>query len=297
MRNNRNMDKGVLTNVDMKRGKYKFLYWLIFAVLLIWGVGICLLPVIWVMLSGFKSPQEMYAIPASFLPKSLDLSKIIRVWNEMKFYRYYLSTMIMACGAVVFTIIICGLAGYVLSKLKPRGSKIVFAIFFWLMLVPSTMRTVPLYMTFKEFPLLHINMLNSYFPIWLMSAADIFSIILFKNFFDGISMQIVEAARVDGASNTRIFFAIILPLSLPVFWTVAIFTFNGQFGQFFWPFLLISDKEKTVIGVQLYKMKKSTFTMDYQMLALFFSMIPQLLIFALFQRQLIGGVNVGGVKG
>ncbi|MBO5060986.1 MAG: carbohydrate ABC transporter permease [Clostridia bacterium] len=297
MADKRNMDKGVLTNIDMKRPRYKALYWTMLAILIIWSVGICVFPVVWVMLTGFKTPQEMYAIPATLFPENFELSKIVRVWNEMKFYKYYLSTFIMSAGAVVFTLVICGLGGYVLSRLKPRGSKIVFAVFFWLMLMPGTMRTVPLYMTFKDFPYLHINMLNSYLPIWLMAAADIFNIILFKNFFDGISNQILEAARVDGASNIRIFFQIILPLSLPVFWTVAIFTFNGNFGQFFWPFLLISEKEMTVLGVQLFNLKNSTFSMDYQMLALLFAMIPQLIIFAVFQRQIIGGVNVGGVKG
>lgn len=297
MTNKRNMDKGILTNIDMKRSEYKALYWIMFSVLIVWCVTICVFPVVWIMLSGFKNPQEMYAIPAKLLPDRIELSKIAHVWNEMKFYKYYLSTFIMSVGSVAFTIVICGLGGYVLSRLKPRGSKIVFTIFFSLMLMPGTMRTVPLYMTFKDFPYLHINMLNSFLPLWLMAASDIFNIILFKNFFDGISNQILEAARVDGASNIRIFFQIVLPLSLPVFWTVAIFTFNAAFGQFFWPFLLISEKEMTVLGVQVFKLKNSTFSMDYQMLALLFAMVPQLIIFAIFQRQIVGGVNVGGVKG
>jgi len=82
-----------------------------------------------------------------------------------------------------------------------------------------------------------------------------------------------------------------------VFLVVAMFTFNGNLGTFFWPYLLISDREKTVIGVQLFRMKTSTYTMDYQMIALIFSVVPQVLIFAIFQKQIMGGVNIGGVKG
>lgn len=293
----KNMDKGILTNIDMKRKKYKVLYWAMFAFLLIWGVGICLFPVFWVIISGFKTPQEMYKIPATLMPDKIDLAKVAKVWNDMKFYRFYISTTIMALGAVVFTLVICGLAGYVLSRLKPKGSKIIFTIFFWVMMMPGTMRTVPLYMTFIDVPYLHVNLSDTYLPMWLMAATNIFNIILFKNFFDGISMQIVEAARVDGASNMTIFMRIMLPLSLPVFWTVAIFTFNGEFGNFFWPLLMINKPEMTVLGVQVYKLKTSTFTVDYQMLALIFTMLPQIIIFSLFQRQIIGGVNVGGVKG
>ena len=292
----KNMDKGILTNSDMKNPKYKALY----AVMMILMIIYCLvsvLPVVWVMLSGFKDVKEMYAVPATFLPKKIDLSKLGKVWNELKFYKYYGNTFIMAIGAVVSNIVVSGLAGYVLSRLKPKGTKVMLAIIFWIMLIPGTMSTVPLYMEFKSMPLVGINLLETYWPIWLMSAANAFNIILFKNFFDGISNALIEAAWIDGATNMKIFFRIIIPLSTPVFIVVAMFTFNGQIGNFFWPYLLISSKEKTVLGVQLYKMKSSTYTMDYQMLALLFSVIPQVVIFAIFQKQIMGGVNIGGVKG
>ena len=292
----KNMDKGILTNSDMKNPKYKALY----AVMMILMIIYCLvsvLPVVWIMLSGFKDVKEMYAVPATFLPKKIDLSKLGKVWNELKFYKYYGNTFIMAIGAVVSNIVVSGLAGYVLSRLKPKGTKIMLAIIFWIMLIPGTMSTVPLYMEFKSMPLIGINLLETYWPIWLMSAANAFNIILFKNFFDGISNALIEAAWIDGATNMKIFFRIIIPLSTPVFIVVAMFTFNGQIGNFFWPYLLISSKEKTVLGVQLYKMKSSTYTMDYQMLALLFSVIPQVVIFAIFQKQIMGGVNIGGVKG
>ena len=292
----KNMDKGILTNSDMKNPKYKALY----AVMMILMIIYCLvsvLPVVWIMLSGFKDVKEMYAVPATFLPKKIDLSKLGKVWNELKFYKYYGNTFVMALGSVATKIVVSGLAGYVLSRLKPKGTKFMLAVIFWLMLIPGTMSTVPLYMEFKSMPLIGINLLETYWPIWLMSAADAFNIILFKNFFDGISNSLIEAAWIDGATNMKIFFRIIIPLSTPVFIVVAMFTFNGQIGNFFWPYLLISSKEKTVLGVQLYKMKSSTYTMDYQMLALLFSVIPQVVIFAIFQKQIMGGVNIGGVKG
>lgn len=292
----RNMDKGILTNSDMKKKKYKILYAAIFIVMLVYCL-ISVLPVVWIMLSGFKDVKEMYAVPATFLPKKIDLSKLARVWSELKFYKYYGNTFIMAIGCVVFNIVVSGLAGYVLSRLKPKGTKVLLAMIFWIMLIPGTMSTVPLYMEFKSMPIIGVNLLETYWPVWLMSAANAFNIILFKNSFDGISNSLVEAAWIDGASNIIIFFKIVIPLSMPVFIVVATFTFNGSIGNFFWPYLTISAKEKMVLGVQLYKMKSSTYTIDYQMLALLFSVIPQVVIFAIFQRQIMGGVNIGGVKG
>ncbi len=292
----KSMNKGILTDADMKKTKNKILYSCMFIGMVLWCL-IAIVPVIYVMLSGFKDVKEMYAVPASFFPKHMDFSKLARVWNEMKFYKYYGNTFVMAIGAVIADVVISGLAGYVLSSLKPKGTRVMLAIIFWLMLLPGTMRTVPLYMEFKSMPIVGINLLESFWPIWIMAGANAFNIILFKNSFDSISRSLVEAAWIDGCSNIKIFFKIIIPLSVPTILVVAMFTFNSQLGQFFWPYLLISDKEMTTIGVQLYKMKSSSYTMDYQMIALFFSVIPQILVFATFQKQIIGGVNAGGVKG
>ncbi len=290
------MDKGALTNVDMKKIKYKILYICIFAFIALCCI-VSFVPVIWILLSGFKDIKEIYTVPASFFPKNIDLSKIAKVWSEMRFYKYYANTFIMSIGSVVVDLIVSGFAGYVLSRLQPKGSRIVLAIIFWIMLMPGTMRTVPLYMEFKSLPLLGLNLLETYWPIWLMAGANAFNIILFKNFFDGISKSLIEAAWIDGCSDIKLFFKIIVPLSVPVFITVATFGFNSQFGQFFWPYLLISSKEKSVIGLQIYKMKSSTYTLDYQMLALIFAIAPQILVFAVLQKYIVGGVSVGGVKG
>lgn len=290
------MDMGILTDTDMKRPRYKLLYALIAVLLIIYCFAV-LIPVVWIILSGFKNVKELYAVPSSFFPKKIDLGKLSKVWTEMKIYKYYINTFIMAGGATVAACLVGGLAGYSISKLKPKGTGIIFMILFWIMLMPGTLRTVPLYIGFKDVPLFHISLLDTFWPIWIMSASSIFNIILFKNFFDGISGSIIEAAKIDGASAMRIFAKIVMPLSVPVFVTVAIFTFNGQVGQFFWPYLLIKKKELTVLGVQMYTMQSSNYTMDYQMLAILFSILPQLLIFAVFQKKIIGGVSVGAVKG
>ncbi len=291
------MDKGALTSMDMKQTKYKILYWSIFLVLLICGIGICLFPVVWIFLTGFKNPNEIYDVSTGLLPKKIELGKIATVWNEMKFYKYYVNTFLMAGGDIVFTIVVGGIAGYVLSKVKPLGHKLIFTILFTLTLMPGTCRTVPLYMTFTDFPYLHINMLESFWPMWLMAASDIFNIILFKNFFDGIPTSLVEAAKIDGATNLKIFFVLMIPMAMPIFWVVGLFTFNGAMGTFFWPYLLISKPEMRVLGVQIYKLRTSTYSIDYQLLGLLFAMLPQIIIFALFQKRIMGGVNVGAVKG
>lgn len=291
-----NMNYGILCSSDMKRRKYRVLY----AGLVLFMVICCLcviLPVAWMLLSGFKEPAELIARETTFFPKQIKLSKIAVVWKRMKFYSTYLNTIIMALGAVIADVVVNGLAGYVLSRLKPRGSKFYFAFVTTLMMLPATVSMVPNYMTFKSFPYLNFSLINTFWPIWMMAAVNMFNILLFKTSFDAISNSLIEAAKIDGASSFNIFFKIVVPLSVPVITTVALFTFNGQFGNFFWPYLLVTDKAKEVIGIKLFNMKSGNFTLDYQLLAVFFSLLPQLLIFILFQKQIVGGINIGGVKG
>lgn len=293
-----NMNVGALCTSDMKSMKYKVLYWILFAVLALY-IAILIIPCIWMLVAGFKSAAEMNATEnVTFFPKSIDLGKLTYTWNYLGYYRYYVNTIIMAAGCVVADLMVSGLCGYVLSRLKPVGHKFIMTLVFCLMLLPTVGTTVPLFMTFLDFPLVHVNLLDSYWPMWLMAGSNMFNVILFKTNFDGVSSSLIEAARIDGASDMQIFIKIMIPLSIPVIITVSLFTFNGQFGNFFWPYLVLTNEKLFPLGVQMYRMKSSAnVSDDMQMLGILFSILPQLIIFACFQKHIIGGMNLGGVKG
>ena len=119
---------------------------------------------------------------------------------------------------------------------------------------------------------------------------------LFKSFFDSLSISYFEAARVDGCSNIGMFFRIVIPLSLPIIAVIIIFQFNTAWGSFFWPYLLINDPNKVVLGQKLFSMKSNT-PVDEYMCAMIFVIIPPAILYAIFQKQIMGGINIGGVKG
>lgn len=291
-----NMDKGVLCSADMKKTKYKILYATLVLIMVIYCL-IVFVPCLWLLVSGFKSATELYARPVKFFPEHFSLKKLTDAWKELGFYKYYLNTFVMSIGCVAFDVFFNGLAGFVISRLKPKGTKVVSVIIFSLMMLPTTMSTVPLYMTFKDVPYLHVSLLDTYLPMMLLAGANTFNILMFKSAFDGVSNSLVEAAKIDGASNMQIFFKIMLPLCVPVIVTVSLLTFNWQFGNFFWPYLTVSDPNKAVLGIKMYMMKSSNLTVDYQMITILFAILPQLIVFIIFQKYIIGGVNVGGVKG
>lgn len=291
-----NKRTGFLLATELKRFKYRLFYWAMFAFVLI-AVLISVLPAIWIMLSGFKTVKEIYSVPPTFLPEHFDLGKVVDVWGRLHIGKYYLNSFILVLGEVVFAIVVNSLGGYVISRIKPKGSQLVFAIVVWVMLMPSAGRLVPIYMEIVDFPIFHFNMTDTYWPMWLMAGANCFNLLLFKNFFDSVSISLVEAAKVDGASDIKIFYKIMIPLSLPIVAYVGITAAIGGWGAFFWSNIVLDNQDLIPIATKLYKMKMEQVTMDEYFLALIFSIIPILLVFAIFQKQIMGGINIGGVKG
>ncbi len=284
------VNNGALRPMDMRSAKGKLTYGLLTVIMLI-HLAIVVVPVLWMIVMSFKEPAEIYSKTPTFFPESFDITKVSRLWNQLEMYKYYVNTIIFALGNVVMDVTFAGLAGFSLSRLKPKGHRTYFAMVSVLMLVPATCAMVPNYMFFMK-----LGLLNTYFPLWIKAGANLFHILLFKTAFDGVSQSLIEAAKIDGASVMKIFTNIMIPLSIPVIATCSIFTFNGSFGSFFGPYLYIQDPELKTIAVRLFELKNSNLSMDEQMMASLFSILPQVVIFILFQKYIMGGINVGGVK-
>ena len=255
-------------------------------------------------MTAFKDTEEIYK-SFSLLPKDMSpatmLKRITDSWSALQLGSSFINTIVLSLGNLFFTIIVCGFAGYVLSKLKPRGSRVVFVLIVWTMMMPAQMRLVPNYITMLHFPFAYdfgmgINLLDTYWPMWLGSAANAFNVILFKNAFDGLSKSYVEAAKMDGCSNFGIFFKIMFPLSMPVIIFVSIGALSGAWSDFFNP-LLYLDK-LTVTPLKIYRLQgDSSIQMNTRFMGFVFASIPPLLIFSIFQKRIMGGINIGGVKG
>ncbi|MFV0401064.1 MAG: carbohydrate ABC transporter permease [Oscillospiraceae bacterium] len=289
-----NKNIGALNFMDMRRPGNKAIYWGIFALLFLLAL-VCILPPLWVMLSSFKTTKEIMNIPPILLPTSYDFSKFIDVWNLLHFEKFYINTLLLAAGSVVSAILFNGIAGYVLSCLKPRGTAAIMTAVMWTMLLPNTLSMVPLFKNFVSFPIFGFNLTNTFWPMWICAGANAFNILLFKDFFDGIPLSLTEAAQLDGCGRLGIFTRIILPLSKPILSVVAIFTVNGTWGDFLLPFLVLSDRSKYTVMIQIYN-TKTTLPIDQQLVSLIYAIIPPIIIFFFFQKSIMGGITLGGVK-
>lgn len=305
MKNFSKKTAGIIMPSELKTFKGKLVYSIIMIMLII-ICAICLLPTVWTLLTGFKTSQEMYS-SSKLLPENMSWawikSSFLTAWKAMNATKSSLNTLFISFSATIFCIVVDGLGGYVLSRLKPRGIKLAFVLIVWTMMMPSQIRTVPLYISYINWPFIaktgwQISLLDTYWPMILGSATGAFSVILFKNSFDSVSMSLVEAAKLDGCGNMRIFFNIMMPLSVPVIIYVAIGAMRAPWGNFFTPYLILKKKSKFTLPLVIYLLKDDTSVkMNTQLLALVLSSIPGLLIFVLFQKYIVGGVNVGGVKG
>lgn len=289
-------ETGLLVSQDFRMRRYRILYMVIFTIVLCFCLTV-LLPCIWVLMSCFKSTQEFYSVPPTVLPNEIHLSKLVEAWKKYNFTRYYGNSILLAAGEIIFSVLFNGAGGYSISRLNPLGGKLITKLIFCSMLLPTSMTMVPLFMSFVNVPLLHINITDSYWPMYLMSAANAFNLLLFRSFFNGIDMGYIEAARIDGCNDIGIFIRIILPLSLPIVMVVSINTFNGAWSSFLWPYLIMKDKSTQPLAVQLYLLNNSSISIDKYMCVILFTVIPPSIVFIFFSKYIIGGINVGGIKG
>ncbi len=283
--------------MELKQAKYRFIYGIMAVVLILLSL-VCILPILWVFLSGFKTTSEMYSIPPTFLPSSISIEPVKEIFDKVNFFKYFGNTLMEIVGALVFDLIINGLAGYVLSRIRPKGSAVLETLVFGTMLLPSV-SMVPLYMTFVNMPITHVNLTGSFMPLWMQAGCNAFTIMLFRNFFNGIPMDYLEAARIDGCGNLGIFFKIILPLSKPIIVVESIFCVINSWKNFMWPYLILGSTPKETISILLYQVSSGgmSLTMPEVMLVVMLSIIPPGIFYAIFSKQIMGGMNMSGIKG
>ena len=294
-RKTKRKELGFITQVEMTKPKTKLVYWSMFAILM--AISLCMIvPALCILVSGFKDTEEFLKVPPTLVPQSFHPEKIKFVWEKFDYVLYFKNTFVLAVGTILFTIVLNGLAGYVLSRLKPRGSRAVFTAIVLLMMIPGTVSMVPLYMTICDFPYLHLSMLDSYTALWIMAGANCFNILVFKSFFDSLPIAYIEAAQIDGYNNLQIFYKIIIPLSVPVIMTISILTFNASWGDFLFPYLILTDKKMYTVSIFLFRNKSGSYPIDIYMIMLTLSILPPAIIFVFLQKHIIGGMTLGGIK-
>ncbi len=289
---------GLINGIEYKHPRYKILY-AVMIFLLVVACLTALIPIAWLFLAGFKDADEVFKAPFTFFPKSFDLGKIVEVWKTIGFGKYFVNTFIVMIGSVLCAVVFNGLLAYAVSIVKPAGYKIVYGMIMASYMIPAVASLVPLYANIVS---LKLESYAIFVPLCLLYGANAYYFMMFKNYFDTIPRSVLESAKIDGANSLQIFFKVVLPLSKPIVGVVSIFAMTASWADFLLPYLLLQDDSLCTVMVKIFNLKSSmanmmNFGIDKYLLALTITIIPQIFIFAIFQRQITGTNAQSGVKG
>lgn len=286
---------GILNFIEYKHKRFKFVYILMMAFLVL-ALFLAIFPLFYLLIQSFKSPEEINSNVFKFWPEVINLGKIIDVWQVSGLGVYFFNTITVVIGAIFSSIVFNGLLAYGVSIVKPRGSRFVYGLILGSYMIPTVLSIIPLFAM-----IVNLKLINSFIPLWFAFGANAFYFINFKNYFDKIPTELVESMRIDGCGDFQIFFKLILPISKPIIGTIAILATSAAWGDFLLPKLVLMDDSMFTLMVKLFSINATMgtvagYTPDMLLMALLLSIIPQILIFLVFQKQITGGSLEGGVK-
>jgi multiple sugar transport system permease protein len=282
---------GVIRNYDMHSIPVRIGYAVIY-ILCIIMVVFAVFPLIWVVLAGFKDLKEFMS-STQITPQSFSLAPFLKTWSQLGLAKNYLNSLIMVAGCVICALLFNGLLGYGLAILKPKGYGVVKKLVLFSLLVPATISIVPLFMNIQK-----LQMGNSFLPLWLSFGANAMYVILFAQFFESLPGSIIEASRIDGCNQLQTFFHIVLPLSKPICAVISIFAVNAAWSDFLLPYLVLRGADKQTVMVRLFVFStEQTVNADAMMRSVVFAMVPPIILFFIFQKQLTENAVSVGIKG
>ncbi|AJP00708.1 ABC transporter permease [Streptomyces cyaneogriseus subsp. noncyanogenus] len=286
----------LISPAQLARPRGKVLYWTVFT-LVVGGFTLTFLgPLYWLISSGFKDAQEVIRTPPTLVPETFEPGNYQQAWDVMDLAELLGNTLYYAFGALAFQLVLDVAAAYSLSKLRPMFGKAILGMMLATLMIPATVLVVPQYLTVLDVPIVERNLLNTPWAIWLPSVTNAFNIFLLKRFFDSIPQELLDAASMDGASPMRILWSIVLPVSRPILGVVSIFAVVGVWKDFLWPLLTLPDPAKQTLNVGIYSLSNGV-PVNVLIAALTIASLPTLLIFLIFQRNIMSGLTAGGLKG
>ena len=268
---------------------------LVMGIFLFFFAAVVLFPLVYMLAWSFGPAQEMSSGSYAIFPKtwSLDSDRYFFKSNQYS-VKWLWNSFVVAAATVVSNVIFASMAGYAFAKIRFKGGTFLFFLILMAMMIPYQVTQVPLYILFVN----KFKMTNTFAALILPGCVTSYNIFLSKQFFSGIPTSLIENAKVEGATQFRIFRSIILPLSKTVLAVMAINTFMGSWNTFFWPFLVTSlDSMYTIqVGLKTFKFANGTL-LSPMMAGAAISALPMFVLFFSLQKYFLEGVTIGAVKG
>lgn len=274
--------------VGTRRGGRLWLY----AVLAIALVAV-VAPFVWMVLGSFKGEGELRANPPTWIPQTASLDNYTQLFSRLSFGTYFANSVVVAVVVTAGNLLFCSMLGYALAMLDFKGKKLVFTAVMGTLMIPGVVTFVPLFVLVAN-----IGLIDSLPGLILPFLVSPFGVFLMRQFILGLPKDLLDAGRVDGAGELRIFRQIILPLCGPALATLGILTFLGSWNNFLWP-LVVAQQESTYtlpVALALYSTGQNSTNYGLLLAGATVVVIPILAVFLVFQRRFIEGIATTGIK-
>jgi multiple sugar transport system permease protein len=254
-------------------------------------------PFVWMLLSSFKPNAEVRRTPPTWWPEQFTLDNYYQVFTRLHFPNALFNSVFVAVAVTFGTLVMCSIFGYALAKLDFPGRRALFLIVMGTLMVPGMVTFIPQFVLISQ-----LDLVDTYagliLPSFFGAHAGPFGVFLMRQFIMGLPDELIDAARVDGAGEVRIFFRVILPLCTPALATLGILTFLGSWNNFLWPLVVAQSEDMFTLPVALATYSDGQNATEYVLLLAGASIVvlPTLLVFMLLQRYFVQGIAMTGIK-
>lgn len=251
-----------------------------------------MIPFLWMISTSLKTSGAIMAIPIEWIPKEISFDAYMKVITRLSFGRTILNSLFITIASTLLTLVASSMAAFIFAKFEFKFKKILFVLYLASMMVPIQVTGIPIFIVMSR-----LGLVNTYVGAVAPSAFNVFAIFLFTQYMKTIPSTYIEAALIDGAGFFRIFFKIIVPMSLIPMTTLFVINFMNYWNDYFWPLIVLNDPDKMTLPVMLSKMNSQYGTeFNTLMAGAVISIVPILLVYAVSQKFFIQGIQEGGIK-
>ncbi len=286
-------ERSIVSVMDRKNGGLRAAVGVAGVLVLLALAITCAGPLFWLFKAATSTSTETLATPLALWPSGIHWDNLWQAWTSIQFGTYLRNTLIVCLGSWFFGLLVATTGGYGIAVLRPRYAGVVNALVLATLFIPGVISLVSLYLTVVQVPILGVNLINTFWAVWLPSSASAFNVLLVARSLQAIPRELFDAARIDGAGPFRMFASIVIPLSRPILGVISLLTLIGAYKDFLWPLLVLPRADLQPLSVALPRVESST-DLGIFMAALFISVLIPVLLFLVFQRQFLRAAGSAG---
>jgi len=260
---------------------------------LVAGAVVTLAPLAWMVSASFMPAGDANIYPPRLLPRTVTLEHYVALFTRLDLAGHLLNSFVVAGATTLLALLINSMAGYAFAKLRFRGRERLFGLLLAALVIPAQVGMLPLFLMLKG-----MGLVNTLWGVMIPGLAPIFAIFMIRQYALSVPDDLLDAARVDGAGEFRIFWTIVLPILRPILVTLAAFTFLSMWNDFMWPLIVLSDERKYTLPVALANLVgEHVQDTELMMAGAVLTVLPVIVLFFILQRAYVRGIMMGSLKG